>query len=82
MDPPRELVPGHKWKIFGKHLEYLTLHKKNHQCRLICMWENADTRDRPKGPEVIFEEFEISEELYKKFKEMATNEKMTKEQKS
>ena len=73
----RDLMRGNEWENFGKHLEYLTLHKKNPQCRLIRMWENANTKDQPEGPEVIFEEIEISEKLFEQFREMIKKEKTT-----
>ena len=74
-DVPEGTVPGREWNLFGDHLKYLTLRKKNyHQFRLIEMWENADTRDDSDGPKVLFREIKVSEKLFKKFKEMALEE--------
>ena len=60
-----ELLEGKDWELLGKHLEYLTLHKQNEQCRLVKMWQNANVKG-----DVVIEEIEISKEMYEKFKDL------------
>lgn len=43
------------------------------------MWVNANTRDDSDGPKTLFEEIKISEKLFEKFKEMALEDKKSKD---